>query len=625
MSTPPKQITVTQPTRSRPKPKSQLQRARTKKTDKSPTKQRKLPTRPAVVSPAESGKTSRPRAARKTTSYYEDIDSFDIFGSDSEEEQPPPTMLAPEEVPPPSHEIETVERSSIEGKGRKADKAFKKALMNKATEREPVKGHEQPLPRNLSNAQKASYTSKFRRAFPHATPTMMRDVEKVLNGEPHVDADAKLDVIIPNVKVKAPPKQQAEIGNGEKGVKRTEHDVRGLENPYLPSRRMALYALAYFTFHRLLRDTCLVVKDEGVQRKPQCKCASHFCNDLRNCLDILGGKDDIIAVKLFKIAAIPMITELVESQRMIIDGDNDEEAYNRYTYGKIFCRVKLTSNPTPHTIFQIAGRDHGFCASTAMEVLGRQTSQAVFQNFINQWIMNNWHFMKIVRIRGQQSKMTRFALECVADRGEPKTWLEVAKDSPGRKNKLKFPKLVYKLMEEKGMLIGIEMDYTEFSKHMRKLRAVYDPMVQAQALVIANPNCRQQFEGQLGEPFWSILFRFKGQLSYRSGKDLAVMHMCDGGAVWVAQSSPFMKALLERFLCKAGPGGRKDLSAPPHQHRRLMKRKRKGRNSSKKIAAAGGESSPLHPTRSLSPNLLPHSSSCTESMVPLGFYSRQAM
>ena len=84
---------------------------------------------------------------------------------------------------------------------------------------------------------------------------------------------------------------------------------------------MAVYVLGYLTFHRLLRDTCFQSKQGSRGRKPNCCCASHFCLYLRQRLHILGGKDDVVAVKLYKIAVIPMLTELVESQRMIVDGN----------------------------------------------------------------------------------------------------------------------------------------------------------------------------------------------------------------------------------------------------------------------------------------------------------------
>ena len=113
MSTPSKRTTVTQPTRSRSIPRTQIQRGRIKTTDKPLTKPRKLPTQPAVVSPRESGKTSRPRAARKTISYFDDLDLSKIFDSDSEEEQETATMSETAAPGQKNYEIETVERSSI--------------------------------------------------------------------------------------------------------------------------------------------------------------------------------------------------------------------------------------------------------------------------------------------------------------------------------------------------------------------------------------------------------------------------------------------------------------------------------------------------------------------------------
>ncbi len=257
-------------------------------------------------------------------------------------------------APEPTHEIETVERSSIQADTEeKKDEAFAAAMKQKSAEREPVQGHEVPLTRKLTEAEMQHYRSKFREAFPDATPAMMEDVNKVLNQEAHPDADAKLDVVVIDWAIKPPPDKQAAIGNGNKGEPRTEHCASGLGNPCLTSRRMALYLLPYLTFHRLLRDTCLVVKACGTKRKDTCKCTSNFCKHLRKCLHILGGKDDIVAVKLFKLAVIPLLTELIETQRMIIDGDNDEAAFNRYIFGKTFLKKKKTSNKTPHTIFQL--------------------------------------------------------------------------------------------------------------------------------------------------------------------------------------------------------------------------------------------------------------------------------
>ncbi len=588
MSTPSKQTTVAQPTRSRSKPKTQLQRTRTKTTDKSPTKSRKLPTRAAVVSPAESGKTSRPRAARKTTSYFEDIDFTNIFDSDSEEDQETATMSEPV-APEPTHEIETVERSSIQADTeKKKDEAFEAAMKQKSAEREPVQGHEVPLTRKLTEAEMQHYRSKFREAFPDATPAMMEDVNKVLNQEAHPDADAKLDVIVIDWAIKPPPAKQADIGNGNKGEPRTEHCASGLGNPCLTSRRMALYLLPYLTFHRLLRDTCLVVKATGTKRKDTCKCTSNFCKHLRKCLHILGGKDDIVAVKLFKLAVIPLLTELIETQRMIIDGDNDEAAFHRYVFGKMFVKKKKTSNKTPHTIFQLGGRDFSFCASSAIEVLGRQTSQQPFQKFHNRWITNNNYLMQVLRHRGFRSKMTCFTLECFAEMGEPKTWTEVVKDGEGKKNELKATKLVYNQLIQKGLMIGVELQKKTFHDHMATLRSVYDPMVEAQVLVIAHPKCGQEFEGQLADPFWSILFQFKGKLSYRSANDGVITHMCNGGAVKVDPSAPFMKAMFKGFLLKAGPGGRKNLNASPPPTPEAYEKEKKIQKCIQNCGSAGG-------------------------------------
>ena len=301
--------------------------------------------------------------------------------------------MSGEEVPtePQFHEIVMAERSSFVGMDpttkkddrskTQIDKMYKKALTKTAAQREPATGHEALITGNLTKPQRDAYLTKFRLAFPDASPGMIEDVKGVLKGEANSDADAELDVIVPIGKTKAPPRIKVNLGTSPE--KWTEHTVPGLDYAHHTSRQMAIYTLAYFTFHHLIRDNCLTVKKGSHSRKPNCGCVSLFCNYLRDCLHTLGGKDNIVAVKLYKIAAIPILTELVESQRMIIDGKNDEVALSRYVYGKVFCWPKGTQNRTPHTIINIGGRDTPFCLSIPpppMELFGRKHSQDAYRS-----------------------------------------------------------------------------------------------------------------------------------------------------------------------------------------------------------------------------------------------------
>ncbi len=573
MSTPTKRTTVSQPTRSRSKPKTQLQRTRTKTTDKSPTKSRKLPTRTAVVSPAESGQTSRPRAARKTTSYLDDIDLSNLFDSDSDEEEKA-TMSEAVVPPPTNHEIETVERSSIErsmpanAEEKQVEAAFKAACELKFAEREPAPGHDVPLTRNLTETEMEQYRRKFRQAFPHATPAMLEEVNEVLRQEAHPDADAKLPVIELDVRTKPTPKGQTQAGYPA-GL-RSEHCFDGVGYPHLPSREVALYALSYLTFHRLIRDTCLIITKDSCKRKPNCQCLSHLCIDFRGRLHTLGGKDDVVAVKLFKIAVIPMLTELIETQRIMFDGVNDEAAFDCFVYGKIFVRSKNMQNNTPHQILEFAGKDHEFCLSIVIELFGRTTSQAAVQKFVHKWITpTDDYFQKIIRVRGLQSKLTRCLLEyTTCGSGRLKSWKDMGEGVDGHFNELKLPKLFFSFLQEAGIQLG-DVQSSTFEEHMRNLRCLYDPMVEAQVLVVAHSNFGQQTAGTLS----SILFNLEGKLSYCSAANVPVQHTCDGGTVYLGKPVPFLDAILEGFIGKAGPGGRKNLNAPPHHHQRPTQRK----------------------------------------------------
>ena len=490
----------------------------------------------------------------------------------------------------PNHEIETVERSSFEKDPatqqertkEEIDKLFRQALKEKAAQREPKSGHEARV--KLSTPQKNEYMAKFRQVFPNAPPEMLAEVERVLSGMPNEDADQELYTILPETETKPPPTDQIEVVKGAPRGPRTEHSPPDLEYPHESSRQMAVYAVGYLTFHRLLRDTCFQSKKGSKARKPNCCCVSHLCLYLRQCLHTLGGKDDVVAVKLYKIAVIPMITDLVESQRMIIDGENDATAFSRYVYGKVFVRPNATKNHFPHTIVNIGGRDTPLCMSIPMELFGRKFCQKLTQEFLNKWVTKHNYLRKIAVPRSVQSKLTRCVLEYFAEEGKFTTWTE---PKEGKGEKVVLIDKIWKYLVGLRLLLGDDQNKETFKGILRDFKEVYEYLLQKEMLVIASPKFRPQFEGQLTDPAVSILFDLKGKLSYHSAKNGPISHSCNGGAVKVDGTAPFAKELLRGFIAAAGRGGRKNMNAPKPPDEESYSREKKRLKTAKNRGSMG--------------------------------------